>query len=141
MQKKLTLKSGYTLNIQSGEGKLIYSPDTDVYHIGLTYSNVASNDMIIQLSTVGRELKLLHLNKLLNAINTDADLYLLLIEKHGEILQVLYVSAGCDFTSFFCGLGKVTFLKCFYCYSTFITLPGEHTLGSLADGDNLTLTM
>ena len=53
-----------------GKRKFIYSPDTNVYHIGLTYSNVASHDVIIQLSTVGRELKLLHLNKLLNAINT-----------------------------------------------------------------------
>ena len=46
---------------------------------------------------------------------------------------MVYVSTGCNFTSFFCGLGKVTFLKCFYRYSTFITLPGEHTPGSLAD--------
>ena len=116
-----------------GERKLIYSPDTDVYHIGLTYVNVTSHDVIIQLSAVGRELKLLHLNKLLNAINTDADLHSLPVERRSEIIQVVYVSTGCDFTSFFCGMGKVTFLKSFYRYSSFITLPGEHTPGSLAD--------
>ena len=69
--------------------------------------------MIIQVSTVGRELKLLHLNKLLNAINTDADLHSLPVERHNEIIQVVYVSTGCDFTSFFCSMGKVTFLKAF----------------------------
>ena len=45
----------------------------------------------------------------------------------------MYVSTGCDFTSFFYGIGKVTFLKAFYQYSQFISAPAEHTPGSLAD--------
>ena len=118
----------------TGERKLIYSPDTDVYHIGLTSANLVSHDVIIQLSTVGRELKLLHLNKLKSALNTDPELHSIPIEKRSEIfLQVVYVSTGCDFTSFFSGIGKVTFLKAFYRYSSFITTPGQYTPGSLAD--------
>ena len=117
----------------TGERKLIYSPDTDVYHIGLTSANLVSHDVIIQLSTVGRELKLLHLNKLKSALNTDPELHSIPIEKRSEILQVVYVSTGCDFTSFFSGIGKVTFLKAFYRYSSFITTPGQYTPGSLAN--------
>ena len=47
--------------------------------------------------------------------------------------NALYVSTGCDFTSFFYGIGKVTFLKAFYRHSQFISAPAEHTPGSLAD--------
>ena len=45
----------------AGQRKLIFSPDTDVYHIGLTSANLTSHDLIIQLSPIGRELKLLTL--------------------------------------------------------------------------------
>ena len=36
-----------------GQRKLIYSPDTDVYHIGLTSADLALHDVIIQLSLLG----------------------------------------------------------------------------------------
>ena len=82
----------------AGQRKLIYSPDTDVYHIS---ANLSPQDIIIQLSTIGRELKLLHLNKLENALKLDQDLHTIPPDIRSEILQVIYVCTGCDFTSFF----------------------------------------
>ena len=117
----------------AGRRKLIFSPDTDVYHIGLTCAELASTNTIVQLSALGRELRLLNLNELDNALKLDPDLHTLIPERRREILQVIYVTTGCDFTSFFSGIGKVAFLKAFYCYSKFITTPGEHTPGSLTD--------
>ncbi len=37
-----------------GQKKLLFSPDTDVYHIGLTAANLTTNDIIIQLNAIGR---------------------------------------------------------------------------------------
>ena len=58
----------------AGNRKLIFSPATDVYHIGLTNAFIASNDIIILLSPIGCELKLLHLNELDVALQSDSDL-------------------------------------------------------------------
>ena len=74
--------------------KLIFSPDTDVYHIGLTNVFIASNDIIILLSPIGRELKLLHLNELDLALQSDSDLQSIPPHKQKEILKVLYVLAN-----------------------------------------------
>ena len=38
----------------AGERKLIFSPDTDVYHIGLECANLTSTEVIIQLSSISR---------------------------------------------------------------------------------------
>ena len=69
-------------------------PDTDVYHIGLRCANLTSTEVIIQLSSTGRELKLLHLNELDNAIKSDPDLHFLPQEKWNE---TVYVCTGCHF--------------------------------------------
>ena len=82
----------------TGNRKLIFSPDTNVYHIGLTDAFIASN---VLLSPIGRELKLLHLNELDLALQSDSDLQSIPPHKQKEILQVLHVLTGCDFTSFF----------------------------------------
>lgn len=55
------------VQMASGRKKLLYSPDTDVYRIGLTSINLIVNDMTVQLSDTGRDLKLLYLNELYNA--------------------------------------------------------------------------
>ena len=60
----------------SGTRKLIFSLDTDVYHIGLTLTHImTTSDVIIQLSkTLTDNIKLLHLNTLINALATGPDL-------------------------------------------------------------------
>ena len=58
----------------SGHKKLLYSPDTDVYHIGLTLIDPSVHDVYVQLSNISSpELRLLHLNQLLR---DDPDLSL-----------------------------------------------------------------
>lgn len=53
-----------------GSKKLIL----DVYHIGLTQVDFSSCEVIVILSSLGRELKLLHMNKLVDALECDGDL-------------------------------------------------------------------
>ena len=49
----------------AGTTKLLFSPDTDVYHIGLPLLNPYLYDVYVQLSPMtSPELKLLHLNQL-----------------------------------------------------------------------------
>ena len=62
MQRKLTLEFGYMPS-----GVLVigsFSPDTDVYHIGLTLLDTELHDVYVQLSpATSPELWLLHLNE------------------------------------------------------------------------------
>lgn len=37
-----------------------------------------------------------------------------------QALQAIYVCTGCDYISFFAGLGKITFLSTFFQYASFI---------------------
>ncbi len=115
-----------------GRKKLIYSPDTDVYHIGLTNVDTTSNDIIVQLSTIGTNLKLLHFNQFIEAISDDPDLASIPKPKRAKILLILYISTGSDFTSFFVGIGKTAFLKSFFRNTEFITGLSP-TCGSLCD--------
>lgn len=57
-----------------GEHKLVFSPDTDVYHIGMLLAH-NMGDVLIQLNSFGRDLKPLSMHKLLKGIASDPDLY------------------------------------------------------------------
>ncbi len=61
--------------------------------------------IIVQLSTIGTNLKLLHFNQFIEALYEDPDLASIPKPKRAKILQILYISTGCDFTSFFVGIG------------------------------------
>ena len=51
----------------SGHKKLLYSTDTDVYHIGLTLIDPCVQDVHVQLSNISSpKLRLLHLNQLIH---------------------------------------------------------------------------
>ena len=121
------------LQHSAGNRKLIFSPDTDVYHIGLTNAFIASDDIIILLSPIGHELKLLHLNELDLALQFDSNLQSIPPHKRKEILQVLYVLTGCDFTSFSLAFVKLRSIMLFYCYSIFINFRDQHTPGTISD--------
>ena len=116
------------LHVREAQGKckLVYSPDTDVYHIGLTTADLQSNEVIVLLTPVGREMKLLHLNQLVDALESDLDLQCLPTEQIKGIIQVMYVLSGCDFTSFFYGLSKNSFLKTLFENSAFISTSCMH---------------
>ena len=117
----------------SGHKKLLYSPDTDVYHIGLTLIDPSVHDVYVQLSNISsQELRLLHLNKLLLSFKDDPDLSLLPLLLRPRVLQTLFICSGCDYISFFVGLGKTTIMKHFFQNAWFIT-SSQDIPGTLAD--------
>ena len=82
---------------------VIFSPDTDIYHIGLAIAgNMHGKSIIIQLSkSLVSSPKLLDLNALLLAITRDPDLSGIPPSGKPQALQTLYVCTGCDYVSFF----------------------------------------
>lgn len=88
----------------TGTRVLIFSPDTDVYHIGLTHLQLMpGREIIVQLSkSLTSSPKLLHLNALIQALERDPDLGSVPTSLRPQALQSLYVCTGCDYTSFFC---------------------------------------
>ena len=76
-------------------------------------------------------LKLLDLSGFIQALRNDPDLAGLDPATIPKVIQALFVSTGCDYISFFHGLGKATFLRYFFQYSSFIT--GINSEGSLAN--------
>ena len=106
----------------AGVRKLVYSPDTDVYHVGLTIvGELEECDVIVQLSKYTDDrARYMHMNNMMTALTTDQDISEIPLEERPQVLQSVYVATGCDYTYFFNGLGKVTFLATFYQHATFI---------------------
>ena len=112
----------------AGSRKYILSPDTDVYHIGLPVIS-STDEVIIQLSKPSdKELNLLNLHTLVDAFVRDPDLTHISNHTIPLITQALFVSTGCDYVSFFSGIGKAYFLKVFFEYAKFIIKNNEDTL-------------
>ena len=105
----------------AGTHILIYSPDTDVYHIGLTkVSEMAGFQIVVQLSKpYDQNVRFVHMNNLLKCLQTDSDLTTIPENVRPQVMQSLYVATGCDYISFF-GLGKASFLKSFFQHASFI---------------------
>ena len=118
----------------AGTRKLIFSPDTDVYHAGLTVAPlIPESEIIVQLSKTFKEgSKFLHMNRLLQALQSDPDLFRIPPLIRPQAIQTLYVCTGCDYVSFFAGMGKVTFLSSFYKYASFIAGYND-TCGSIGE--------
>ncbi len=106
----------------TGTRKLVFSPDTDVYHVGLTVAPVLSDsEIFVQVSkNLRKGSKFLHLNCLLQALQSDPDLHGVSPHLRSQALQSLYTCTGCDYVSFFVGMGKVSFLSTFFQYGSFI---------------------
>ncbi len=121
---------------------LIVSPDTDVYHIGLPLQarSAQPKDVIVQISAINsREIRLLHLNHLVLALQNDPDLATINPRVLPQVLQTLYVTSGCDYISFFSGIGKATFLQYFFQHAAFISgdQQPEGTLENVSLDDDL----
>lgn len=69
-----------------------------------------------------------HLSALNSGLGSDPDLAGLNTTELAQILQTLFVCTGCDYTSFFCGIGKATF-PCYF----FQFITGTNAQGSLAN--------
>ena len=95
-----------------GGRKLVCSPDTDVYHIGLPLIQSVSQDIYVQLSALtSPDEKLLHINSFCSSLFCDPDLALTPEQVRPSLLQSLFICTGCDYISFFSGIGKATFLS------------------------------
>ena len=94
---------------------VICSPDTDVYHIGIPLQCIQEKQVIVQISAIiSQERQFLHLNHLTLAMRNDPDLATIDATILPQVLQTLFVLTGCDYTSFFSGIGKATFLRNFF---------------------------
>ena len=110
------------LRYSAGTKKFILSPDTDVYHIGLPLVT-PEESVIVQLSRPSdKELKLLNVNILIDLLKRDPDLVHIPEINIPRVLQTLFVCTGCDYVSFFSGIGKTFFLKVFFEYAKFIAV-------------------
>ena len=106
----------------------MYSPDTDVYNIGLTTIQ-ENKEVIVQINVPQSTTQLyVHLNKLISALQGDLDLATIPKDHLPRVFQMLYVCCGCDYISYFAGMGKGMFCNVFFQHASFITgrnMPGE----------------
>ena len=116
---------------------LIYSPDTDVYNIGLGLLNQhPTATYAIQLNVPhSDEKKYININNLKVALLKDLDLSNLPQDQLCAIMQTLFICTGCDYTSYFKFIGKATILNNFFQHASFISghnMPGclSYTLPS-----------
>ena len=91
----------------AGNKKLLFSPDTDVYHIGCLLEFQGGYDIYVQLSSMpSPELRLLHFNSPILSLATDPDLAMVSVQR-SHVLQILFICSGSDYISFFLlGLGR-----------------------------------
>ena len=84
--------------------------------------------------------RFVYLNVLRNAILHDSDIACLLNHINEEdifkIFQVLFITSGCDFVSYFVDVGKITFLNVFFKYCGFITKGEGAACGKLYQTNN-----
>ena len=91
-----------------GIHKFLYSPDTDVYHIGLTVlSEIPEHEVIVQLSKqTDDRARYLNMKALIAALGMDPDLSQIPLTRP-QLLQSLYVATGSDYTSFLMALERL----------------------------------
>ena len=107
-----------------------------MYHIGLLIVTGSSFEVVVKLSPfTALENKYLDMQALIQALRDDPDLAPIPNSLSPAVIQVLFVCTGCDFISFFNGLGKASFLATLFEYSEFICSNSTHTPGTLADTD------
>ena len=89
----------------------------------------STDEVIIQLSKPSdKELNLLNVHTLVDAFVRDPDLAHISNHTIPQIMQALFVSTGCDYVSFFSGIGKAYFLKVFFEYAKFVIKNDQDTL-------------
>ncbi len=85
----------------AGTKKLVLSPDTRVYHIGLPIVAAINNDVLVRLIKFNSvEHRILDMQALINAFNNDPDLATIPSLSLPSVIQALFVCTGCDFFFF-----------------------------------------
>lgn len=108
---------------------LILSPDTDIYHIGLSLKWIQQKEILVQISAVNsRQLKLINMQALIQAFCNDPDQAHVDKTHLPQIMQTLYVVSGCDYISFLATLGKQPSLDTTVSMPPLFHLVGNHLL-------------
>ena len=115
---------------------IVYSPDTDTFMIGLTSVCQHHFQAVVRADMPGaKEPMYLDITRLVDCISRDPDMVHFDISERAGILQSAFVASGCDFTSFFYGVGKGTFFKALFQHASFIAEgPGSLSEVSSPDG-------
>ncbi|CAC5392076.1 unnamed protein product [Mytilus coruscus] len=87
---------------------IIYSPDTDVYFIGLPLVKNSDKSLYVQLKDSPYEKLFISMNEFSVALQND--ICFQGIQDIESCIQLLYIYSGCDYVSYFKGFGKKTFL-------------------------------
>ena len=103
----------------TGLNTLTVSADTDTIFIGLTHT-LSSDRIYIKTNAVGKPLKYRSMYTLQEALLSDPDLETVPEEERAKTIQTLFALTGCDFTSFFSGIGKASFFNTFIKNARFI---------------------
>ena len=114
---------------------LVCSADTDVYNIGLVMAK-PNKHYLVQINLPHTNTMYVDIEKLLTSFQHDPDLASLPQNLLGSIMLQLYIITGCDYISYFSGMGKATFLKLFFQHAEFIT--SEQSDGCLSHIDTST---
>lgn len=134
----------YTSNASEADGRiwrhvekttkseiLIFSPDTDIYNIGMTHTELMGDKNItVQVNVIGKAKKYISLGALAQCLARDPDLAMIPPEEREAVFQTIFLSSGCDYISYFSGHGKATFLNVFCQNAAFIS--GSEMTGSLS---------
>ncbi|CAC5416758.1 AS3MT [Mytilus coruscus] len=112
---------------------LVFSPDTDVYFIGLSLISgpLSSKNIIVQKNMLAERAQYLSLNDLAHSLTRDPDVTG--ISNLAKCIQVLYICSGCDNVSFFVGFGKAFFFSTLFQYAQFISGLQPKSVGMLCD--------
>ena len=116
---------------------MVYSPDTDTFHIGLPL--VCGQSVFVQLDMPGsRERSYISLNALQSSFMADPDLQCVPANKKCRTLQVAFIATGCDYVSFFRSIGKTFFMNTLVKNAAFITggSRDDGVPGMLCDTEN-----
>lgn len=102
---------------------MLYSPDTDIYHIGLPIIQENSTcEVFVELKGRKNEShRYLNLNRLIEALHSDPDLAHVPHAQRVSVIQAAYILTGCDYISYFKGIGKAFFFNTLFQYAKFIT--------------------
>ncbi|CAG2204979.1 unnamed protein product [Mytilus edulis] len=110
---------------------IIYSPDTDTFFIGLPFiDSLADKTIYLQLKDSCFDHQFVDMRMF--ALQMSNDMCLKGLATSVDCLQMVYISSGCDFVSFFHGYGKKTFFDIFRQNADFISSDL-----SICDKDNI----
>ncbi|CAC5392687.1 unnamed protein product [Mytilus coruscus] len=111
-------------SVTTADQVIIYSPDTDVFFIGLPLVPNLTKTVYVQLRDSPYNNLFLSMDKLVKCITLN-DSLLQGIDSILICMQLLFIYSGCDFVSYFRGCGKKTFFDVFRKHASFIVGNGS----------------